>query len=221
MFRSKERQINFPQSEHGRLAGQIAALWGNRDFDVPPVNYESFVSGVALHDRGYGFVDPWGIGDSPEHEWLELTRKGFEMQYNDAVADLIVRYHLRRLVRTNHAVAGRALLQEMDASITAQLEANGFSADLFEHIDRITNFCDMLSFDFCFDTPTEGERIVKPHFDRNPEANLHYEIRPNAIRFAPWTLSVPEYSTFVIAYQRDGYPQRLEPLIVPVKISPM
>src|SRR5438045_1174245 len=107
MFKSKLRAINFPQSEHGRFAGTLASIWGNAEFAIPDVNFESFVGGIALHDRGYGLLDPFPIGEQPEPEWLDLTRKGFNLRFSDQTADLISRFHLRRLVRSNHAVAGR------------------------------------------------------------------------------------------------------------------
>ena len=121
MFESKERAIVIPQSEHGRLAGLLAWLWGNSHFDLPPVNRMSFVEGISLHDRGYGMLDNSAIGSAPEQEWLMLTRKGFNLQFQDAVADLITRFHLRRLVRVNHAQAGHELLAEMDAAIAQEI----------------------------------------------------------------------------------------------------
>ena len=55
MFRSKTQNLIFPQAEHSRLAGTIANLWGNDDFDRPNFNFKSFVTGVTLHDVGYGY----------------------------------------------------------------------------------------------------------------------------------------------------------------------
>src|SRR5436190_17322232 len=57
MFKSKRRQIVIPQSEHLRLVGSLAMLWGNADFDLPPVEHVSMIAGMALHDRGYGQLD--------------------------------------------------------------------------------------------------------------------------------------------------------------------
>ncbi len=36
MFKSKRRQIVTPQSEHLKLVGTLAMLWGNDQFDAPP-----------------------------------------------------------------------------------------------------------------------------------------------------------------------------------------
>ena len=59
MFKSKQRAIVITQHEHGRLAGMLAANWGNARFAKPSINFDSFVKGVTFHDRGYG---PGSIG---------------------------------------------------------------------------------------------------------------------------------------------------------------
>jgi len=40
------------QTEHSRLVGQVAAHWGNRDFDSP-APYESVVRAATFHDYGW------------------------------------------------------------------------------------------------------------------------------------------------------------------------
>ena len=55
-----------PQSEHLRLVGAMAMLWGNENFDVPPVERNSMMAGMALHDRGYGVLDNSAIGEMAE-----------------------------------------------------------------------------------------------------------------------------------------------------------
>jgi hypothetical protein len=50
MFKSKQRPIAIPQWEHQKLAGTLALLWGNADFERPLVAFESFLVGVGLHD---------------------------------------------------------------------------------------------------------------------------------------------------------------------------
>jgi hypothetical protein len=89
MFKSKQRPIVIPQWEHQKLAGTLALLWGNADFERPPIPFESFLAGVGLHDRAYGLLDNLPIGGIPEEEWLVLTHSGFEMTWADPIADLI------------------------------------------------------------------------------------------------------------------------------------
>ena len=57
MFLSKQRPIAIPQWEHQKLAGTLALLWGNTEFERPPVPFESFLIGIGLHDRAYGPLD--------------------------------------------------------------------------------------------------------------------------------------------------------------------
>jgi len=51
MFTSKQRPIAIPQWEHQKLAGTLALLWGNTEFERPSVPFESFLTGIGLHDR--------------------------------------------------------------------------------------------------------------------------------------------------------------------------
>ena len=73
MFKSKQRSIVIPQWEHQKLAGTLALLWGNAEFERPPVPFESFLIGIGLHDRAYGPLDNLPIGGIPEEDWLALT----------------------------------------------------------------------------------------------------------------------------------------------------
>ena len=98
MFKSERRAIAIPQWEHLRLAGTLALLWGNEEFDPPPVPPLSLLSGIGLHDRAYGPLDLFAIGEYAEDDWLALTRTGFYMSWSDPIADVIVKLHLKRLV---------------------------------------------------------------------------------------------------------------------------
>ena len=79
MFKSSKRPIVIPQSEHLRLAGALAMLWGNDLFEFPPLPLPSVVMGIGLHDRGYGYLDNHAIGEVDEETWLRITRRGFSM----------------------------------------------------------------------------------------------------------------------------------------------
>ena len=52
----------YPEAEHQRLAGVVAAAWGNDEVKRPPLPFESWVRGVAVHDRAYGELDEDLIG---------------------------------------------------------------------------------------------------------------------------------------------------------------
>ena len=98
MFKSTRRPIIIPQSEHLKLVGTLALLWGNSQFELPPIQPLSLVAGIGLHDRAYGYLDNLPIGTMDDTRWLATTRQGFFMPCADPLADLITRQHLLRLV---------------------------------------------------------------------------------------------------------------------------
>src|SRR5512147_57182 len=139
MFKSKRRPIIVPQSEHLRLVGTLALLWGNADFEAPPVDRRSMVMGMALHDRGYGLMDYCPIGGMTAEEWNPIARAGFYQACSDVVADTIVKYHIQRLAAHDDTPERRAMTEEFTRAIEAQLSENHLPSELFDRIDRITN----------------------------------------------------------------------------------
>jgi hypothetical protein len=218
MFKSKQRPIVIPQWEHQKLAGTLALLWGNAAFERPPVPFQSFLAGVGLHDRAYGPLDNLPIGEIPEEQWLELTRKGFELTWADPVADLIAKLHLQRLTSYGKAAARQAQAAEMAEAIQAQLERHGLDAAMFARIDRITNLCDRIAFDFCFEAPSEGEIGIFPSNSQDEEVAVGYRIERGAIQVDPWPFGVDSHTGYLVGYELDGYPTRLEPVIVPYQL---
>jgi Protein of unknown function (DUF3891) len=221
MFKSKQRPIALSQWEHQKLAGTLALLWGNATFERPPIPFASFLTGVGLHDRAYGPLDNLPIGELPEEEWLALTRKGFEMTWADPVADVITKVHLKRLTSYSSAPARQAQAAEMAQAIGEYLQRHGLDAVIFERIDRITNLCDRIAFDFCFEAPTEGEVHIFPRNDRDEEVVVGYRIEGGTIQVDPWPFSVNGHSGYLVGYQLDGYPTVLEPVTVPYQIVPV
>jgi hypothetical protein len=218
MFKSKQRPIAVPQWEHQKLAGTLALLWGNADFERPPVPFESFLTGIGLHDRAYGPLDKMPIGELPEEEWLALTRAGFEMTWADQVADLIAKMHLKRLTSYGRAPARQAMAAEMTQAIQEQLQHHGFDVVLFERIDRITNLCDKIAFDFCFEAPAEGEVRIFPRKDRDDEVAVQYRIEDGTIEVEPWPFGVDSHTGYLVGYLLDGYPAALEPMLLPDRL---
>jgi hypothetical protein len=146
--------------------GHTGLALGHADFERPPIPFESFLTEIALHDRAYGPLDNLPIGGIPEEQWLALTRSGFEMTWADPIADLITKMHLKRLTSYGSAPARQALAAELAQRIQAQIQRHGLEAALFERIDRITNLCDRIAFDFCFEAPAEGAVRVFPRNGR-------------------------------------------------------
>lgn len=219
MFKSKQRPIAISQWEHQKLAGTLALLWGNADFERPAVPFESFVTGVGLHDRAYGPFDNLPIGEVPEQEWLSLTRAGFDMAWSDPTADLIAKMHLKRLASYGDAPARQALAAEMAQAIDEYVRRHGLDMATFERLDRITNLCDRIAFDFCFEAPAEGEVRIFPSNASSAEVQVHYRIAEGRVEVEPWPFAVSSHSGYLVGYQLDGYPSVLEPVVVPYRIA--
>ena len=199
MFRSRARPVVFPQAEHARLAGAIALEWAER----PDVPWDSFVAGVALHDRGYGELDADDLEPVADERWLDIQRRGLEPRGADPVTDLVVGLHIRRLV--SHGGDTR----EFDPLLRRLRAAAGLDADTAAAADRITATCDRIAFDFCLEEPSSGE-----------SNGIAYELDGRgSIVLDPWPLAVPLLSGLVLAFEADGYPERLAPVVVPYSVA--
>jgi hypothetical protein len=219
MFKSQVRDIIFPQYEHGRLAGTAARAWGNSAFDRPALDFEAFIAGVTLHDWGYGVIDNLPIGAAPEDEWLEVIRKNVEKRYAHPITDIIVKLHLRRLLSMNASPARETLISDIDNRIDGRLEEGDTPLAEYQRADKITQFCDMLSFSFCFETPGQRTYEVFPRQDSEKKTDITFEIRPcGEVIVNPWPFSVPSISGVTYAFDARGYPEVLNPLVVPFKI---
>lgn len=219
MFKSKRREIVTPQSEHLRLVGTLAMLWGNDEFDAPPIERTSMIAGMGLHDRGYGVFDNHAIGNVAANAWNGIARNGFYMPCSDVVADTITKYHIRRLAGHDESAERVAMTAEFSAAIDAQLEKHNLSKGLFDRIDRITRLCDKISFDFCFDVPASGAVAVYPRNAEDTEVTIEYRVEDGLISANPWPFSVDSYDGYLIACQAEGYPELLDPVILPYTLK--
>jgi hypothetical protein len=219
MFKSKRRPVITPQSEHLKLVGTLAMLWGNADFDFPPIERSSAVAGMGFHDRGYGFLDNSPIGGMTDDEWEVIARRGFFTQYTDVTADLITKYHFRRLASTSATAQRQALATEFSAEIERQLSQNHLSNELFERIDRITNLCDLISFNFCFELSASGEVSIFARNNENLEVPVKFHVEDGKISVSPWPFSVDNYKGYIFGFKQEGYPAQLDPVILPFYLS--
>jgi hypothetical protein len=214
MFKSKRRPIVTPQSEHLKLVGTLAMLWGNDEFDTPPIDRVSMIAGMGLHDRGYGYLDNHSIGGMDDAEWFPIARRTFYMPCSDVVADTIVKYHFRRLASHDESAGRKTLTAEFSTALDEHLEVHNLSKKLFDRIDRITDLCDSLSFKFCFDVPASGEISMFPRNGEDKEVAVKYHVEEGVINVNPWPFSVDSYQGYLVAYKLDGYPKALDPVIL-------
>ncbi len=214
MFKSKLRSIAIPQFEHEKLVGTLALLWGNGAFELPPVPFDSFLTGIGLHDRAYGHLDNLPIGEASEAEWLANTRKGFDMAWRDPLADAIAKMHLRRLASYGAAPARQAEAAAMGEEIAALAAEHGLDRGLLSRIDRITQLCDDISFAFCFEAPAQGAVRIYPRNDADDEVEVRYHVEGGKIRVTPWPFAVDRQRGYLVGYRLEGYPELLDPVMV-------
>lgn len=219
MFQSRTRPIIFTQYEHGRLAGTVARAWGNESFDRPVLDFDAFVAGVTLHDWGYGIIDNLPIGDAPEDAWLQVIRRGVENRFHHPTTDIVVKLHLRRLLSMHASPEREALIAQIDKRVDERLGESGASLEIYQRADKITQLCDMISFAFCFESPGQYTYEVCTRQGLVETTDITYEIRPGGeLLVEPWPFSVPVISGVVYAFERQGYPELLNPLVVPFNI---
>jgi hypothetical protein len=178
------------------LAGGLALAWAER----PPLPFESFVRGVALHDRGYPEHDVDEIGAVPRERWLELQRAGFGEHDEDPVVDLVVSMHVRRLVADGPVYA------EMSSAIPGLCDRAGVSVADAEAADRVTAFCDAIAFDVCLEEHAESDRFVVDG--------------RGGVRVAAWPFVHPSLDLLLVGFRADGYPDRLERIVEPIVLRP-
>jgi hypothetical protein len=179
--------------DHAAFAGELALLWKEL-----PLPRESFVRGVALHDRGYGELDNDPIGGVPRERWLEIQRRGFAMRDDDPIVDLVACMHIHRLVR--------GAVPEFDDALPALRARAGVDEATARAADAITNLCDRISFDVCFEEPSDG---------RVGEIAYEYD-GDHTVSVDPWPFLTDEFALLLVGFRADGYPQRLERVLEPI-----
>ena len=178
---------------HAALAGELALLWENL-----PLPRESFVRGVALHDRGYGELDNDPIGGVPRERWLEIQHRGFAMRDEDPIVDLVACMHITRLVR--------GAVPEFEEALPELRDRAGIDEATALAADAITNLCDRISFEVCCEEAAEGSvGEIAFVYDGERTVTVH-----------PWPFALDEFSLLLVGFRADGYPERLERVLEPI-----
>lgn len=218
MFLSTKRSIVIPQSEHARLAGIIAALWGNAGFEKPVLPTISFIQGVVFHDIGFGYHDNLHVSGLTPEERAKTLRDGMQTHSEDVITDIVRLYHIRRLIADSSEPRSE-LLHECEQAIQEKLQDIQFQDDDFSFADHITELADDIAFDFSLEEDSSGSVAVKRSKSAVDITNIAFTIHKNVITLEPWPLSVDMYEGFIIGYEKDGYPESLKPTVVPFTIK--
>jgi hypothetical protein len=216
MFRSRRRDVVFPQREHARFSAAIAAVWSDA-FAPITLPRERFVQGVAEHDRGYAEHDADEIGMLAAGRWLEIQQRGFAPVGEDAVVDLVVALHVRRLVSGGDDAPSRQVVAGMDAELPSLVRAAGVSFEDARAADRITNLCDRISFDFCLEQPDAGAvEVIAPD---GSALEVGYTVDGlGTVALAPWPLAVDRLEGAVQGFSAEGYPAELTAVPTPYEL---
>lgn len=203
MFRSKRRDVVYPQAEHGRMAGAIAAAWQRDAIELP---FESWVRGVTLHDRGYGELDADELLTIPQERWAgEIQTRGFRARSGDEITDLVVALHIRRLIGDDVEHPARAALAHEIDDALGEVPAEAREAD------KATQLCDSIAFAFCFEEPASSTvGGIAMTYDG-----------AETITLDPWPLAVERLHGVVGGFTADGYPERLEPVVSLFAVQPL
>jgi hypothetical protein len=220
MFRSNRRPVIFPQAEHARLAAAIAAAWGNPPFERPNMNYESFIRGVALHDRGYGELDDDSLGEVAAARWVDIQRLGFAPRGDDPTVDLVVALHVHRLVSQSRHPVEPAVVLEMEAALPRLRDAAGVAEADARAANAITFLCDRISFAVCFESRSEWVQPVIPRAGSEPIKMSFTFDGAGRATLSPWPLVVAPFSAVIAAYRADTYPRVLEPEVTLLRMEP-
>jgi hypothetical protein len=200
MFISKDKALIIPQDEHAKLAGDIAAHWGNSDFALPPVDRKEFVAGVRYHDSMHGLFDTVVVLDRSERGAPNPVRK----------QALIELYSSGLTLTTRPVVDALRLLHIM--VLTEGLSSEIVrSADLL--IDKLTKENGLRRPDL-----TQTYKLLRA-CDSIPPTVLHFEVSNSCIIIDPWPLDCRKVTGEIMAYDIKGYPTELK--AVPVKYTVM
>jgi len=109
-------------------------------------------------------------------------------------------------------------LPELCAELHRLREAAGVRESDAADADRITDLCDRAAFGFCFEEPGGGSVAVMPA-PGVAAVEISYRLDGDgSIALTPWPLGVPELSGIIFAYRTEGYPEVLDPVVVPYRV---
>lgn len=162
-------------------------------------------------------MDNLPIGSVPTYVWLETQKKGIEATIDDPIANIVSLFHIRRLLGYNKA---QDLIDLADEHIRQSLEKTDLQRDVFEWADKLTEWCDKVAFDFSFEEKIHQDTKVYTRQDSREETLVDYQLLDEGvIQVSPWPFSIDSYEGFLIGYEFEGYPERLEPVLLPYELK--
>lgn len=228
MFRLQDPDVVVPQSEHGRLAGMIALHWGNESFARPPIDFDSFVAGVMLHDWHYGPSDEFPLDDlepTPRdsqrwRSWLDLAKRGEASTFDDPIAEAVAKRHLVRLLDGEDDPEAIELSHRLDQRVDRLCGFAGIERRDVDAADSIVRVCDRLAFDVFRQSPDRDTIDVCSDFDGARSVTLRYSMSVGSrIVLDQWPLTCDSLQIGLLSFRRETYPRELTPAVLCLSID--
>lgn len=206
MFRHKNGLL-IPQSEHLRISGSIALLYGNKEFEKP-FNYEVWLQSIAVHDKIFGICDTYLLSEISSLKREEQVNNWINSEYNSVEEKLIILFHVRRILKDNNLQVSKLV----DKEIKEISKNNNLELEKYQKIDSITDLCDLASFLFCFgDRKTTSLNVFK---NEKETIKVEIQIQDEQIILDPWPLSVEKYEGYILGYKTKEDLKNFNPQII-------
>lgn len=218
MFINKYHNIAFPHFTQSLTCGTIASLWGNSEFDLPVVPYNSFILAAGFHDYHYGVLDTVDFSQFRTSEMLRKNidvrlkslKDGMNTQLSDPIAEAIVAKFFYEADKDHFVEDIRNYMRSQKELVEKKIAASGFKEEEIAFAASIIRFIDDMFFDFCMHERSEStlEIIKKVGGVRRSEITYKFD-NDGKIYVAPWPFKVESFKSFITGYEVEGYPNTL------------
>ena len=136
------------------------------------------------------------------------------------MVDLVAGLHVHRLVSRGRRAEDDALVAAMEETLLALRTAGGVGEAEARAADSITDLCDRVAFDVCFEERSAWARPVPPRVSAPPVEVAFAFDGSGCVTLDPWPLGVPWLRAVLVGFAAEGYPDSPEPVIEPILIRP-
>lgn len=214
MFRHKQENIIIPQFEHLKMVGLLAQHWGNAEFSLPELPREDFITACYTHDLGFGTIsnDTYEIGNMSKQQRIEVVKKCVSVEFANDITRMIVARHFLRLLSFG-SYDFPELRELLNHKIDDLKQKIDIAKQVFNHVDTIIDLLDAISFDFSSGVSSDYTVNVFQDSQSEKQIEMGYTIQNSIITLNHWPFSVNQIKGAIIAYQAEGYPNKLVPVL--------
>ena len=106
----------------------------------------------------------------------------------------------------------QVLYSKLDERVQDLVLSYKLNLSAYEQADTITDFCDLIAFDFSFES--DQERTLTVYQNTDVITDITYKLSNGKITLDTWPFSIPKIEGYILGYQQAGYPESLEPVIL-------